>query len=1855
MKQKLWGRLMSLVLCLSLCLVLLPAEALAWDSEGVEEDPADIVLYSRVWNESNKELVRITDGTNSLTVSFDNFSPSEEPTSNSMVSLPLRIKTSGSKKATYMVKIPEVPNGLATGLGNWKERKNINENKTFSLNVNGKSEIRFTLNVEVTFKGGTKKTASKTIAIKSIEPKEFTVRFYSTNPVTQVLDAKEQKVLENHYCEVPNMTLRGYSFQGWRDSSDIAVNPGTMKITKDTFFFAAWSSEHHTVDFYAKYEGNLILPEGMNNPDTTKTEHNTEYYVIPEGVYVENEGKTFVGWYQWSSKDTLLHSGDKISGITANIILYPKMENNQNVTYHANFTGIVGLPTDRDSTEGSRYEIPCTPTLEGYELTGWKVIYYGWQEYQQYHSEYGPPSIELDESLGSWVVTGIKADSNDGGIELEPIWTKSEDVAETTHKVTFDVGAADAWPVPAEQVVTDGGTVTEPETPEREDYTLQYWYAASEDTPFRFAGAEDADTITDDTVLHAKWQKNKIKINVQFDSKDGITDAGVVGDTPLDNVEKNDTVDLWFKLRPGFYFKEGAVKLDGKPMGWTFDSESNTYYFSFKADAVPVNGEETAVMIVTVGATSIKKQVITLPSGYGYKATFTGCSDPAADGKTSYEFKYGDTFQISLKADRNMTATLDVDGVTHITAADGQTVMCSGTHTVGDTPYAISAYVKEKDVWRVDYVLISNAGSYYHTAQYIMDGTAITTAPTAPAIDGYTFGGWYRDNALQTEWNFASDTVTSSTVIYGKLTGKTYTVSYDANADDSGTVSEMPSGSQSKTHGAALRLSDSAPTRTGYIFKGWATSANGSAVYQPGETYAVDSGITLYAVWEKPTFHVTVSAGTGYSAVPAGMNTVKYGEDLTIIINVDREYAAEKPTVQDITNNTPVDVTGSLTGDPQDDRAASYTYTISNVRENHNISIAATRNDSYTVSFYAVTDGSAEPTSFLTQSVEHGYYATQPSAPDREGYRFAGFFTAANADDRFDFSQAITEEQTVYAVYTAIEPVVTVAAESGSGWSLKNWKHGDADVTPAGGMFTIAYGENVVFDLEIDADCDYSQLSVSANGYALGSASVDRTDDIVTNHYYLGRVTQDTRITVSGIMRKNTYTVSYNANADDGSDVNEMPSAQSKTHGETLQLSESAPTRTGYIFNGWATSTNGPAAYQPGNTYAADAGVTLYAVWEKQTFQVTASAGTGYSVNPAGMNTVAYGDDFTITIHVDRDYAAAKPTVTDTSDVTGSLEGTPQDGGAASYTYTIRTVREDHNISINAVRNSKYTVSFYAVTDGVAESISFLTQSVEHGDCATQPAAPEREGYRFAGYFVDTAADAAKFDFSQAITEEKTVYAVYTAIEPVITVDAAGDAEKSLKNWKHGSVDAALADGKFSIAYDEDVEFDLVLDEGCDYSQLTVSANGYALNPASKTKENDIVTIHYYLSHVTQDTRITVSGIVRKTTTVKYGTLGRTASSATMYLVDVNGIEKAADLKEGTVVTYYIYKLDTALEAEYGRTYSAYNAHATAECAVPMTKADNATGVYTASYQSLPDGSYVMFAVADVEKYQSGAGQGSLKSSSSGGSGGGGGGSVSPYTVTVKDAKNGTVTADRETASSGATVTLTVSPNQGWTLETLTAINASGKAVDLNIVKVGEKYTFKMPSSNVTVNATFMEDNTILNYFVDVPTNSYYYNAVLWAVEQGITQGTDSILFSPDGICTRAQAVTFLWRAAGSPAPKSSTMPFTDVPAGSYYYDAVLWAVEQGITVGTSETTFSPNLNCTRAQIVTFLWRSEQSSAAGTVNPFADVKSDAYYADAVLWAVKKDITKGTTATTFSPDNNCTRAQIVTFLWRTLAE
>ncbi len=269
---------------------------------------------------------------------------------------------------------------------------------------------------------------------------------------------------------------------------------------------------------------------------------------------------------------------------------------------------------------------------------------------------------------------------------------------------------------------------------------------------------------------------------------------------------------------------------------------------------------------------------------------------------------------------------------------------------------------------------------------------------------------------------------------------------------------------------------------------------------------------------------------------------------------------------------------------------------------------------------------------------------------------------------------------------------------------------------------------------------------------------------------------------------------------------------------------------------------------------------------------------------------------------------------------------------------------------------------------------------------------------------------------------------------------------------------------------------------------------------------------------------------------------------------------------------------------------------------------------------------------------------------SSGGSSGG----SSSYPITIPGkTENGSVTVSPKNASAGSTVTITVKPDSGYVLETISVTDKNGN--DLKLTDKGNgKYTFTMPGSKVEVKVTFMEDNSVLNFFYDVPNDAYYYEAVKWAAENGITGGVGSSLFAPNQPCTRAQIVTFLWRAAGSPVV-NYRMPFTDVDEGAYYAEAVRWAASTGIVTGLTETTFGTDSVCTRAQAAAMIYRCAQAQGKGFTGawmfhlPFTDVPEWAY--ESVAWCYMNGVTTGVSETSFAPGNDCTRAQIVTFLWR----
>ena len=263
------------------------------------------------------------------------------------------------------------------------------------------------------------------------------------------------------------------------------------------------------------------------------------------------------------------------------------------------------------------------------------------------------------------------------------------------------------------------------------------------------------------------------------------------------------------------------------------------------------------------------------------------------------------------------------------------------------------------------------------------------------------------------------------------------------------------------------------------------------------------------------------------------------------------------------------------------------------------------------------------------------------------------------------------------------------------------------------------------------------------------------------------------------------------------------------------------------------------------------------------------------------------------------------------------------------------------------------------------------------------------------------------------------------------------------------------------------------------------------------------------------------------------------------------------------------------------------------------------------------------------------------------------------YDVAVSDGAHGSVTVSPKSASKGSTVTVTVTPDKGYALETLTVTDKNGSTLDLTDRGNG-KYTFTMPSGPVTVAATFMDDNTMLNFFVDVPAGAYYYDAVLWAAEGGIVTGTDAVHFSPDASCTRAQLVTFLWRAAGSPVVNYA-MNFNDVDSGAYYAEAVRWAAGEKVVEGTTAETFAPDAAVTRAQMVTMLYRFAKAQGMDTtqggmaIREFDDFDAvPAYALEAMDWAVNAGVLKGDN-NRLLPQDNCTRAQIVTMLYRALGE
>ena len=639
------------------------------------------------------------------------------------------------------------------------------------------------------------------------------------------------------------------------------------------------------------------------------------------------------------------------------------------------------------------------------------------------------------------------------------------------------------------------------------------------------------------------------------------------------------------------------------------------------------------------------------------------------------------------------------------------------------------------------------------------------------------------------------------------------------------------------------------------------------------------------------------------------------------------------------------------------------------------------------------------------------------------------------------------------------------------------------------------------------------------------------------------------------------------------------------------------PTRTGYTFAGWD---------QPIPTTMPAEDVTITARW-------TANQ---YTITYQGL------DDVAEITHYPAIHTYGTPTAIPDPSKTGyRFDGWKINGaqppvqnltlGAADYTA---------NITLTAVWTvNQYTINF---NPNGGSQVAPITQ--DYGTAVTDPPDPTRTGYTFAGWDqpIPTTMPA----------EDVTITARWTANQYTITYQGLDDVAEITHYpaiHTYGTPTAIPDPSKTGYRFDgwkingaQPPVQNLTLGAADYTANITLTAvwtvNQYTINFNPNGGSQVAPITQDYGTAVTDPPEPTRTGYTFAGWDQPIPTTMPAENMIITARWTVNTYTVTLHPNQGTIlegnVTAYTYGVGAVLPTKVirnGYTFGGWydNAACTGDPVSEITAADIGDKVYYASWTAIP--------------------------------------TYPPVVQTPT--QGGTVTIIPAEPVQGDAVTITPMPDSSYRVEQVMVTDQNGNPIAVTDNGDGT-YTFIQPQGTVTVTVTFSRVETAPP-FTDVPTGTYYYAPVLWAVDHAITTGTSATTFSPNTPCTRAQAVTFLWRAAGSPAPRSSENPFTDVQAGRFYTQAVLWAVEQGITKGTSASTFSPDADCTRAQIVTFLWRAQGAPAAGTGNPFADVPANTYYTNAVLWAVENGITNGTGAATFSPAATCTRAQIVTFLYR----
>ena len=806
------------------------------------------------------------------------------------------------------------------------------------------------------------------------------------------------------------------------------------------------------------------------------------------------------------------------------------------------------------------------------------------------------------------------------------------------YTVVFRANGDNVYTLPAPQTVKHGEKAVTPVTPERKGYTFEGWYTDAACT--NAAAYTFADPVTKNLELYAKWTATPVTIEITKDTDDvtvfpppsaGSTTTlpGAIGKTANFNVTvpaKYDTANMIVQAGP----HDGEHQYLVPELQSTDATGSVTFHYQLLVTEDIVVDEGGVLKVpVHVGPVTEKTFTVMMPTGH-FNAEITGAtpvpttttagSTVAAGGKSA-SIVYGGDYTFTVTPDEGYAVAVYVNSVKQTAGADGK-------YTVKNVTGPQSVVVVESAIpnYNVTFT-VPQSGEFF--TQSVMSGGKATKPTVNPIREGYKFDGWYTADQYPDGTPFNFDTlINEDTVLYGKLTPNTYTITYDLNGA-SGTAPTA----QTKKHGQAVPLSTEVPTREGFTFLGWGTTAKATAAsYQPGDMYSVDGTITLYAVWKENTYTVTLPTGQGYSISTEQSTTVTHGGNFEFTVTVAREYAQKDPTVT-------VNGGGTLstpTRTPNGDQSVSYTYTISGIMADQIVSVSVSQNLMFTVTFEAPAG-----TFYREQQVEQGSIATRPADPEVDGFTFGGWYKDTGWTDanKWDFAtDKVTEPTTLYAKLDPITPQITWPTTT-TGYTMK------VEYTKPGGTTatelttnpgTVPYKSVVTFTIKIDEGYDASKMLVGLNGVLFSPKDI--TGDTYTYEFI---AKADTKITVTGIERK-TVTVIYNANARD--DVSGMPEAQTvKYYLDTPTavndtIIKQFPVRTGYKFLGWSKDSKADAAdsdytvekIEAGTTAKFTENTTLYAVWEAQSTNVTLAI-TDVAYAPSAGRVIQYeGESITL-------------------------------------------------------------------------------------------------------------------------------------------------------------------------------------------------------------------------------------------------------------------------------------------------------------------------------------------------------------------------------------------------------------------------------------------------------------------------------------------------------------------------------------------------------------------------------------------------------------------------------------------------